>query len=595
MRMMLVGAGAVGESILKVMQWRDPKGEWLKYVLVCDYDLKRAEEVVGMLKGDSRFEASKIDATNTEEMAEMIREHKIDFVMDAAPPFASNMIFDAAFKTGADYGSMGTWSVPMEDPAYGLGIENSYTEPMTKYNFDRHEAWKKQGNMAVICMGIDPGVVNVFAKYAATELLDEITEVHVKDGGNLSVPGADPDDIMFGFNVWTVLDEVMNPNVEYDKEKGGFIVEKAYLYLRKEAVSQEVIDELLKDQIEVKDYFDIYEDIKNINGKVLLDTKSVNYTLVNSINIDNVIDQTNPSQLLKSIKNDTEIKATKDAHLHDGIAVTKFMYWLKTNIGKIEMDELSISNKLLEFRKQQPNFKDISFTTICAYRENAALMHYHPTEKQYSKVEASHLLLIDSGGQYLTGTTDITRTFVLGEMTQAERKDFTIALKAMFRLQNAHFIEGVTTGANLDILARGVIYDYDLDYRCGTGHGVGHFLNVHEGPNGLRPKSLYGHEACIVPGMITTNEPGVYVEGSHGIRHENELLCVKHTENEYGTFLKFEPITYVPFDIAGLDLDYLSNHEIASINEYQQYAFDHIKDALTQEEKDWYLNNLFIK
>lgn len=371
--------------------------------------------------------------------------------------------------------------------------------------------------------------------------------------------------------------------------------EKANLYLRKEAVSQELIDELLKDQIEVKDYFDIYEDIKNINGKVLLDTKSVNYTLVNSINIDDVIDQTNPSQLLKSIKNETEIKATKDAHLHDGIAVTKFMYWLKTNIGKMEMDELSISNKLLEYRKQQPNFKDIPFTTICAYRENAALMHYHPTEKQYSKVNASHLLLIDSGGQYLTGTTDITRTFVLGEMTQEERKDFTIALKAMFRLQNAHFIQDVTTGANLDILARGVIYDYDLDYRCGTGHGVGHFLNVHEGPNGLRPKSLYGHESCIVPGMITTDEPGVYKEGSHGIRHENELLCVKHTENEYGTFLKFEPITYVPFDIEGLDLNYLSNHEIQTINDYQQYTYDRLKDYLTQEEKDWYLNNLFIK
>ena len=371
--------------------------------------------------------------------------------------------------------------------------------------------------------------------------------------------------------------------------------EKANLYLKKEAVSQELIDELLKDQIEVKDYFDIYEDIKNINGKVLLDTKSVNYTLVNSINIDDVIDQTNPSQLLKSIKNETEIKATKDAHLHDGIAVTKFMYWLKTNIGKMEMDELSISNKLLEYRKQQPNFKDISFTTICAYHENAALMHYHPTEKQYSKVNASHLLLIDSGGQYLTGTTDITRTFVLGEMTQEERKDFTIALKAMFRLQNAHFIQDVTTGANLDILARGVIYDYDLDYRCGTGHGVGHFLNVHEGPNGLRPKSLYGHESCIVPDMITTDEPGVYKEGSHGIRHENELLCVKHTENEYGTFLKFEPITYVPFDIEGLDLNYLSNHEIQTINDYQQYTYDRLKDYLTQEEKDWYLNNLFIK
>ena len=140
-----------------------------------------------------------------------------------------------------------------------------------------------------------------------------------------------------------------------------------------------------------------------------------------------------------------------------------------------------------------------------------------------------------------------------------------------------------------------MIYDYDLDYRCGTGHGVGHFLNVHEGPNGLRPKSLYGHESCIVPGMITTDEPGVYKEGSHGIRHENELLCVKHTENEYGTFLKFEPITYVPFDIEGLDLNYLSNHEIQTINDYQQYTYDRLKDYLTQEEKDWYLNNLFIK
>ena len=235
MRMMLVGAGAVGESIVKVMQWRDPKGEWLEYVLVCDYDKARAQEVVDKLHGDSRFEAERVNATDRENMKELIRAHKIDFVMDAAPPFASNMIFDAAFDAGVNYGSMGTWSVPMDEPKLGLGIENSYTEPMTKYNFDRHEAWKKQGNMAVICMGIDPGVVNVFAKYAATHLFDEMTEAHVKDGGNLTVPGADPDDIMFGFNVWTVLDEVMNPNVEYDEEKGGFLVEKAF-------AGQEVFD-----------------------------------------------------------------------------------------------------------------------------------------------------------------------------------------------------------------------------------------------------------------------------------------------------------------------------------------------------------------
>lgn len=227
MRMMLVGAGAVGESMLKILKWRDPKGEWLSYVLVGDYDRSRAEAVAGLL-ADERFSAVQINATDKEQMKNLIQEHKIDFVMDAAPPFASNYIFDAAYEAGANYANMGTWSVPMEEPAYGLGIENSYTEPMTKYNFDRHEQWKEKGQMAVICLGIDPGVVNVFAKYAATHLFDVMTEAHVKDGGNLSVPGADPDAIQFGFNVWTVLDEVMNPNVEYDQEKGGLIVEKAF-------------------------------------------------------------------------------------------------------------------------------------------------------------------------------------------------------------------------------------------------------------------------------------------------------------------------------------------------------------------------------
>ena len=224
---MLVGAGAVGESMLKILKWRDPKGEWLSYVLVGDYDASRAQEVVDLL-ADERFSYAQINATDKEQMKDLIQELKIDFVMDAAPPFASNYIFDAAYEAGANYANMGTWSVPMEEPAYGLGIENSYTEPMTKYNFDRHEQWKEKGQMAVICLGIDPGVVNVFAKYAATHLFDVMTEAHVKDGGNLSVPGADPDAIQFGCNVWTVLDEVMNPNVEYDQEKGGLIVEKAF-------------------------------------------------------------------------------------------------------------------------------------------------------------------------------------------------------------------------------------------------------------------------------------------------------------------------------------------------------------------------------
>lgn len=240
MRMLLVGAGAVGESIARILQKRDPKGNWLEYMLVCDYNEARAEEVVEHVKeaavssGSTVEEAARrfvphfINGKDTPMMVSLIREYGIDFVMDAVDPYCSNFIFNAAYEAGAKYGNMGTWSVPMDEPAFGLGIENSYTEPMTKYNFDRHEQWKAAGNMAVICMGIDPGVVNVFARYLADHEFDTLEELHVKDGGNLSVPGAGKDDILFGFNVWTVLDEVLNPNVEYDEAKGGHFVEDAF-------------------------------------------------------------------------------------------------------------------------------------------------------------------------------------------------------------------------------------------------------------------------------------------------------------------------------------------------------------------------------
>lgn len=228
MRMMLVGAGAVGESILRIIQSRLDYRTWLEFVLVADYDLDRAEEVISHLRDRDDLKAVKVDARNEKDIAELIETYDIDFVMDAAAPFVSNNIFDAAYKAGANYGSMGTWSVPMEHPKLGLGIENSYVEPMTKYNFDRHDKWREKNQMACICMGIDPGVVNVFAKYAAEYEFDELQEVHVKDGGNLSIPGAKEGEVTFGFNVWTVLDEVMNPNVEYNADKGGFIVEEAF-------------------------------------------------------------------------------------------------------------------------------------------------------------------------------------------------------------------------------------------------------------------------------------------------------------------------------------------------------------------------------
>ena len=251
MRMMLVGAGAVGECILKVLKKRDPKGEWLEYVLITDYSGERTEEVLnhinyreetgaeretektkpgteaGSIQKAARYEAACVDAREKPELIRLIKEHRIYFVMDAASPFVSNCIFDAAWEAGASYGNLGTWSVPREHPDFGTGFEGSYLEPMTKYNFDRHEQWREKGLTACICLGIDPGVVNVFAKYAAEYLFDELWEVHVKDGGNLQALGADKDAVQFGFNVWTVLDEVMNPNAEWSEEE-GFRIEDAF-------------------------------------------------------------------------------------------------------------------------------------------------------------------------------------------------------------------------------------------------------------------------------------------------------------------------------------------------------------------------------
>lgn len=371
--------------------------------------------------------------------------------------------------------------------------------------------------------------------------------------------------------------------------------EDAYLYVQDGVIDAKIEAILKRDCIYIKNYNDIYDDVEKLTGKVLLDKQIVNYEICRRLNCE-IVNGPNPTQLFKAIKNKTEIEATKYAHIKDGVAVTKFMYWLKTNVGKIPMDEVSISDKLEEFRKAQKDFYDLSFDTICAYKENAALMHYKAEPGKCATVTNEGLLLIDSGGQYFDGTTDITRTFVLGNISDIERRDYTVALKALLRLQDAHFIAG-TTGPNLDLFAREMIYKYNLDYRCGTGHGVGHFLNVHEGPNGFRPKDRPGSNAMCAfePGMITTDEPGIYIENSHGVRHENELLCVETANNEYGQFLRFEPITMVPFDLDGLDLNLLSNHEIEQINEYHQLVFDTIAPYLTSEEKSWLQANLLIK
>lgn len=261
--------------------------------------------------------------------------------------------------------------------------------------------------------------------------------------------------------------------------------------------------------------------------------------------------------------------------------MVKFIKWLKDNLGKEKITEISASKKLTEFRSKGENYKGDSFGTIAGYKEHAAMMHYSATEATDYEIKQEGMFLVDSGGQYLDGTTDITRTFILGNITEEEKQDFTLVLKGHIALSTAKFLNG-TTGVNLDILARRPLWNYGIDYKCGTGHGVGYFLNVHEGPQGIRPE---GNLTVLKPGMIITNEPGVYKEGKHGIRIENTLLVVKDINSEeFGEFYKFKTISYCPIDLNGVVVEMLTNEERDWLNNYHKIVFEKLSPYLNDEE-----------
>lgn len=365
---------------------------------------------------------------------------------------------------------------------------------------------------------------------------------------------------------------------------------KTTLFINQEILEDKVKKYLKDNQIQVEDYEKIYAYAENLKGhKVLMSLEEVNYRIAENVQKHSqIVDAPNPSLLLKSIKNETELENTRIAHLKDAVAVTKFMYWLKTNIGKKEITEISASDYLEELRKEQEHFLDVSFDTICAYGANAAMMHYSASEESNAVLEPEGFLLVDSGGHYLEGTTDITRTFALGELSYEQKKHFTAVCRSNLNLANAKFLYGCS-GINLDILARGPLWDMGIDYRCGTGHGVGHILNVHEGPNGFRWKIVQerNDSGKLEAGMITTDEPGVYLEGAYGIRLENELICVKDEKNEYGQFMKFENITYVPMDLDAILPEEMTFREKQELNEYHQMVYEKISPYLNKEERIW--------
>ena len=360
----------------------------------------------------------------------------------------------------------------------------------------------------------------------------------------------------------------------------------AMIYIDASRLDEESKTLFAQNHIQVKDYEAIYEDVKTLEGPVLVDGNFVNSKIVYSLNTEIVYAQ-DPIVLLKAMKNEIELANTRNAHIKDGVACTKFMYWLTQNVNN-GISEMSAQEKLQELRKEQADYLEDSFNTICAYKEHAAMMHYSSNEETNVELKPEGMLLVDSGGQYLDGTTDITRTFVLGSITEEEKKWFTLALKGHIRLEKANFLYGCR-GLNLDILARGPLCDLDMDYQCGTGHGVGHLSNVHEAPNGFRWKIVpERNDSCVLEeGMITSNEPGVYVEGEFGIRHENEMVVVKGNKNFYGQFMHFETLTFVPFDRKGIDKSLLSEDELAWLNDYHASVYEKISPFLTNEEAEW--------
>lgn len=300
-----------------------------------------------------------------------------------------------------------------------------------------------------------------------------------------------------------------------------------------------------------------------------------------------VIEKKNPTELLKAVKNPTELANMEKIFLKDSVALTRFICWLKKNIGKTEITEVSAADKLEEFRREIPEFIDLSFPTIAGYRANAAMMHYEATAKDHAVLKPEGMLLVDSGGQYMGGTTDVTRTIVLGPITDEERHHYTLVAAGMINLTSAHWLYGCS-GRNLDILARQPLWNICLDYKCGTGHGVGYILNVHEGPQNMRWRFAEGMaEVPIEEGMDITNEPGIYIEGSHGIRIENVMVARNDIKNEYGQFMHFDTLTWVPIDMEAIDEKSMTAESYMLLMAYQKKVYEKISPFLNEEEREW--------
>ncbi|HEY8363788.1 MAG TPA: aminopeptidase P family protein [Tissierellaceae bacterium] len=420
-----------------------------------------------------------------------------------------------------------------------------------------------------------------YAGKSVEEKIDEVRKEMEKENADYFVLGS-LDDIAWLYNI-------RGGDVEYNPVVISYAVvskDKAYLFIDRDKVTGEV-EEFLKDNgVEIRGYEDIIDFLKSINknSKVLLEKERINRWVYKSIPKEcKIIDKTNVTTILKGIKNPTEIENQKKAYIKDGVALVKFFHWLDKNVDKIEITEISAEEKLLEFRKEQEGFIEPSFGTISAYMANAAMAHYSASEDSNAVIKPEGLYLVDSGGQYFEGTTDITRTVAVGPVTEEQKRDFTLTLKGHINLASARFPYG-STGSNIDALARYPLWQEGIDYKHGTGHGVGYLLNVHEGPHRI---STIPNSVVLEKGMVVSIEPGVYKEGKHGIRIENIVVVDEDIKTDSGQFMKFEMLSFVPIDLNCIDVTLLTEKEKEWLNNYHKDVYEKLSPYLNDEERAW--------
>lgn len=424
-----------------------------------------------------------------------------------------------------------------------------------------------------------------FAGKSAAEKLKDLRAAMEKEGATVHVLTT-LDDIVWLFNI-------RGNDVECNPVVLSYLAvtkEEAILFMNPAVLKEEVRAYLDGLHVTVRPYNEIYSYITGLREEtVLLEEERVNYAIIRGIDSSNqVISRLNPTVLAKAVKNPVEIENMKKAHIKDGVVMARFTRWLKQNIGKIPLDELSVERKLDSMRRETEGNLGLSFHTISAYGANAAMCHYSATEESNTPLQEKGFYLVDSGGQYYEGTTDITRTIAVGPLTREEKEHYTLVLISMLRLAAVKFPYGAR-GLTLDYAARQVFWERGLNFNHGTGHGVGYLLNVHERPVGIRWKMVPERmDSCVLEaGMITSDEPGVYIEGSHGIRTENLLLVVEDEKNEYGQFLRFEYLTYAPIDLEGVEKALMTERDVELLNEYHRKVYEKLSPYLEAEEKEW--------